>query len=100
MKEPKFIYNFPLPKGYLAITLGHYICFRCSKEELHNRRDGMAKIAHELVHFNQIQEAGLIKFYSKYLWDYIKNLIKYRNHKEAYMNIPYEVEAYAEEWEF
>jgi hypothetical protein len=98
--EPVFKYNFPLPKGYLAITLGKYICFSCSREELDKRWDKEPKILHELVHFEQIQSDGILKFYTKYILFYLLGLVLYRNHMEAYMNIPYEVEAYRAERDY
>lgn len=42
---------------------------------------------HELIHIKQIKEDGIIKFYFKYLWDWVRMGFKYRK-------IPYEVEAY------
>jgi hypothetical protein len=49
---------------------------------------------HERIHFAQIKRDGLIKFYFKYLNDYLANRLKGRGHFEAYYSIPYEMEAY------
>ena len=54
-------------------------------------------IAHELKHVEQIQREGVLKYYLKYLWFYFQNLRRYRNHHQAYWNIPYEIEARAAE---
>ncbi len=51
-------------------------------------------VRHELVHCMQVERDGWIKFYAKYLWDYLKNLIIYRDSNTAYLMIPYEVEAH------
>jgi hypothetical protein len=51
-------------------------------------------LKHEMVHVEQIQRVGVFKFYLTYFIDYVINLFKYRNHQQAYLNIPYEVEAY------
>jgi hypothetical protein len=50
---------------------------------------------HEYTHVSQIREKGWIKFYVSYLWYYSKNLLKYRDSYTAYMQIPYEIEAYS-----
>ncbi len=42
---------------------------------------------------------GILGFYLIYLKDYALNLWRYRNHDEAYENIPFELEAYAREGE-
>jgi hypothetical protein len=51
-------------------------------------------INHENIHLQQIAKVGVLKFYFLYLYHYLRNLIKYKNHDLAYLNIPYEVEAY------
>lgn len=51
-------------------------------------------LAHELIHCRQIESVGMFKFYIKYLWEYFYNLCKYKNHKIAYRNISFEIEAY------
>jgi hypothetical protein len=95
MNEIKHKYDcWFLPNGYLAITLGSTVHWNCSEEHLKSRWDAMAKIEHEVVHYRQIQKAGMFKFYTRYMWDYVKGLLKYRSHQAAYMNIGYEVEAY------
>lgn len=51
-------------------------------------------IHHELIHIKQQQEMLVIFFYIAYLFNYIINLIKYRNHYRAYKSIVFEREAY------
>ena len=51
-------------------------------------------ISHEQIHLNQIKKDGVLKFYSKYLFEYISLRLKGFNHHSAYMNISYEIEAY------
>ena len=50
---------------------------------------------HELTHIRQIKEEGVFKFYFKYLSFYLVARYKGFNHENAYLSIPYEVEAYA-----
>lgn len=49
---------------------------------------------HELIHIEQQKELYLLGFYILYITYYLYNLIKYCNHNKAYMNIPFEQEAY------
>lgn len=78
-----------LPHHYAAITLPWGVYFRHTEDETPNR-----VIIHELCHIQQIKRDGALKFYSVYIYEYLKNLIKFKNHYEAYINISYEKEAY------
>lgn len=54
-------------------------------------------INHEKIHFHQQLELLIIFFYPLYFLHYLINLIKYRNHHQAYFQICFEQEAYAAE---
>lgn len=54
-------------------------------------------INHEKIHFKQQLELLLVFFYILYLLNYVINLVKYKNHHTAYMNICFEKEAYRHE---
>ncbi len=56
----------------------------------HNRQI----INHELIHLRQQLELLILPFFLLYLINYLINLIKYRNHYQAYKNIAFEREAY------
>lgn len=73
-----------------AITLYPRIYLACSYE------DAIANhiLNHEFIHVAQIRQTGVVKFYIIYLWNYAKNMIKYRNQDTAYRNIPVEADAY------
>ena len=73
-------------RNYSAITLLRNIFFASYMKP--------SIIKHELVHIEQQALEGSIKFYLKYLWCFIKNLFKGMSWNDAYMNIPYEQEAY------
>lgn len=52
----------------------------------HETRD--TTLTHEMVHWKQFQNIGLLKFYYNYVKDYFKNGSKYRNNpmeQEAYV---------------
>jgi len=80
--------GFPVPRGYEGITLfpfGIYIRLRWR----HNK----VLINHEKIHWQQQKECLCIFFYILYGAMYLINLVKYRNHSDAYRNIPFEREA-------
>lgn len=54
-------------------------------------------INHEKIHFRQQQELLIVLFYLLYFLNYLFNLLKYRNHRQAYFNICFEKEAYTNE---
>ena len=87
--KPIMIYKSSLvPKNFGAITIYPFIFFTTTFEETPPRL-----IAHEMVHIAQVDKLGWIRFYSSYLYYFIKNLIIYRNVQQAYWFIPYEIEA-------
>ena len=51
-------------------------------------------INHEQIHLRQQLELLIVPFYLLYLLNYLVNLIVYRNHHQAYLNIVFEREAY------
>ena len=51
-------------------------------------------LSHEMIHVQQVLKHGWLGFYLTYLWYYLKGLWAYKSHSKAYMNNPYEVEAY------
>ncbi len=71
-----------------GITLFPFIIIRRPLKKLIN---------HETIHIYQQLELLVIPFYLLYILMYLYNIVKYRNVFEAYMNIPFEKEAYANE---
>lgn len=62
-----------------------------------SRMNDLCLIRHEQIHLLQQAEMLLIPFYVAYFFNYVINLIKYKNHANAYFNIIFEKEAYANE---
>ena len=88
-----WLFKFWPLKNYEAITLEPFgIFFKHSEAETDPRI-----IKHESVHVAQIKRLGVILFYILYLCEYLKNLVIYRNHDQAYQNISFEIEAYRAE---
>lgn len=85
------LFNLPILKNYDGIVLGRSIFFK-------RRSPPKYLINHELIHQEQMDRHGVIFFYLIYIKDYLKNLCKYRSHKRAYLLIPFEIEAYKNQW--
>lgn len=64
------------------------------KEEYKRNR---VLINHERIHLQQQLELLIIPFYLLYLINYLYNLVLYREHHKAYLNIVFEREAYKKE---
>lgn len=92
MKFNHWIFKFWPLSNYAAITLPWGVYF---KDPMH--LCDASVINHEKIHIQQIEKNGIFKFYSLYVFYYLKNLIKFKNHNLAYLNIPFEVEAYQNE---
>ena len=82
-------YNHWLPKliKVNAIVINKTIYFAMEKEEVTDRL-----LKHEKEHIKQQNEEGIL-FYPKYFLEYLKNLLKYKNHNKAYWYISYEIKA-------
>jgi hypothetical protein len=77
---------FPFMKNIDAITLYPFVLFR-------EKNPSQVLINHERIHYEQIKKYGIVKFYSNYLFEYFKNRKLGMSHKNAYLNISYELEA-------
>ncbi len=80
--------KFFVRKGYAAMAVFPFIFFR--KREYINP----IRLNHEKIHLRQQVELLIVFFYLWYLIDYLIGLIKYKNHRKAYLNIVFEKEAY------
>ena len=72
--------------GVEAIVLYPFILYRSDKIQIGLRR-------HEWQHVIQVRRDGVLKFYLKYLWEYVAGRLKGMSHHDAYENISYEIEA-------
>jgi tRNA isopentenyl-2-thiomethyl-A-37 hydroxylase MiaE len=80
-----------LPPGATGMTSGRLVFLRRDEPT-----DGTSTlIAHELVHVRQFTELGRLSFGARYLAAYVWNLLRMRSHRQAYLRIPQEVEAYS-----
>jgi cbb3-type cytochrome oxidase subunit 3 len=90
--KPIIIQNSKIPKllsifiSIYAITLFPFIISRDEMSE--------ETIRHECIHIEQQRELLVIFFYILYVWYWLKGKASGMTNDEAYMNIPFEQEAY------
>ncbi len=78
-----------MPGSFQGITLGRYIYLTTPELD-----DGTSRlIAHELVHVQQYADIGIVRFYLRYLGDFVRGLRLQRKWMPAYRDIPAEAEA-------
>ena len=76
-----------LASGAHGMTVGRHVLL------VRGHETSPPLLAHELVHVRQYAERGTLRFLVRYLVDYAGNLVRLRNHRQAYLAIPAEVEA-------
>jgi hypothetical protein len=97
LNEPLIRIGFPwwmrplLRRDVVALTIGRRVWISS------RARDLQTLIRHELVHVRQMEEAGVLRFLWRYVRHYVRNRRRGMRHHEAYLAIPYEVEAFAAE---
>jgi hypothetical protein len=82
-----------LMRGVVAVTLGRrvYLAAGTAESEIE------LLLRHELVHVQQIARLGLVRFYWRYLAEYISLRRRGLSSAEAYRGISFEAEAFAAE---
>lgn len=88
-RRVKLIKTNLLPPAADGMTVGRFILMRGD----HIEHRSSTLLAHELVHVRQFAEMGLVPFLASYFGSYLKNLVRTRNHRQAYLDIPLEIEA-------
>lgn len=58
-------------------------------------KDNSTLINHEKIHLRQQAELLILPFFIWYVFEYFLRLIQYKSHKQAYLNISFEREAYS-----
>ena len=91
----KIIYNRLIPwKGYIGINLCGIIFAR---SEYKNRLPSVF-YNHEYIHTLQMKRDGYVRFYYRYLREFVRNYKRTRDWHKAYRLISYETEAYSNQW--
>jgi hypothetical protein len=70
------------------MVVARTILFKDAKTEI-----APALLRHELIHLEQMDRHGIIRFYLIYFRDYLTNLWRLRDHDAAYRHIRFEREA-------
>lgn len=84
--------KYLVPKGYSGITLFPFVFMRDKSLALNP-----VFVNHERIHLRQQAELLVIPFYLWYITEYFIRRLQYPTQKEAYRNISFEREAYANE---
>jgi len=91
--KPIIIQNSKIPK-FLSIFINIYAItlypFIISRDEMSE-----TTINHEKIHLAQQRELWLVGFYFLYVWYWLMGKISGLSNDDAYLNIPFEKEAYS-----
>lgn len=92
--KTKVIFNNLIPvSGFLAMCIFPYIFVRKEAAAKYN----VVVNNHEKIHAEQQKEMLIVFFLIWYAVEWLCRLVQYRNRKQAYRNISFEREAYANE---
>lgn len=79
--------------GQRAVTIYPFILFEHSLA--HYVLFDVNVLKHEMIHVRQIERDGFLKFYFKYLFQYLRGRLWGKAHWLSYMEIEYEREAWS-----
>ena len=86
------VFKYLTPRGFRGLTFYPFV-FLADKDDKLNK----VFINHERIHIRQQIELLILPFYLWYFTEYLFRLIQYKDRKQAYFNISFEREAYANE---
>lgn len=84
--------KYLIPKGYRGMTVFPFVILRERSD-----KEVSVLVNHEKIHIRQQLELLVLPFFVWYLMEYVFRLMRYGNRYEAYRNISFEREAYANE---
>ena len=90
--KAEFLYN-TIMKGFLGTTIAPFILYNSSSLNKRSEEKQTEFWNHETTHIKQQYELFIIGFYVLYLYYYLKNLKNGMSKRDAYRNIPFELEA-------
>lgn len=84
--------KYLIPKGYHGLTVFPFVILRAAVD-----KENAVLVNHERIHLRQQMELLVLPFFVWYLLDFLVKWMRYGNWNEAYRNIVFEREAYANE---
>lgn len=84
--------RFLIPKGFRGMTVFPFVIVGDAAD-----KENAVLVNHEKIHIRQQLELLVLPFFVWYLLDFLLKWRRYRNWNEAYRNIIFEREAYANE---
>nr|WP_296149792.1 hypothetical protein [uncultured Flavobacterium sp.] len=84
--------KYLIPKGFRGLTIFPFVIIRDFLDS-----ENKVLLNHEKIHIRQQLELLILPFFVLYFLEYLFRLIQYKNKNEAYRNISFEREAYANE---
>ena len=84
--------RYLIPKGFNGMTIFPFVIISTQAD-----MSDEVLINHEKIHLKQQLEVAILPFFVIYFFEYLVRLIQYRNRRDAYHNISFEREAYANE---
>jgi hypothetical protein len=84
--------RYLIPKGYVGMALFPFIIVPHEKY-----RSDAIFLNHERIHLRQQAELLVVPFFIWYFLEFLVRLLQFRSRKDAYRNISFEREAYANE---
>ena len=86
------VFKYLTPKWVRGITIFPFIVLSYRED-----KQNMVLLNHEKIHIRQQIELLVVPFFLWYGIEFLIRLLQYRNSKQAYRNISFEREAYANE---
>lgn len=86
------VFKYLIPKGFRGFTVFPFV-FLLNKKDKVNR----VVLNHEKIHIRQQVELLVVFFFVWYGIEFLVRMVQYKNKREAYYNISFEREAYANE---
>lgn len=86
------VFKYLTPRGYRGLTFFPFVILSNSDDALDK-----AFINHEKIHLRQQLELLVLPFYIWYILEFMYRLVQYKDRKQAYRNISFERESYANE---
>lgn len=84
--------KYLIPKGYRGLTVFPFVVVGDALD-----KENSVLVNHERIHLRQQLELLILPFFVWYLLDFLVKWMRYRNWNDAYRNIIFEREAYANE---